>query len=409
MEKLDNSKQTDDLGNAGAFSLTDTLVALWRGRRAIAAGTVLVTAAGAAASLYLAQYKSEGFLQFGGAIPMQKEKNPREKESPGIPLADYKRFAAAFGAVDRFDQFVRQNKLEGNAGVAGLRLAFASNDGTAKMIEAVYPFTKLDAKDLMEQPKDSSNNVIGLRISYAAGSAENAQRTVGLLGRYVVDSIVYLIYSDNLRFKHSEITSRVTKLDNDIIDNKERLEEYRRRGESLRQIVGRHPDSAGQAARQVVSVTEENARFLSPVTHLMSTEVEASNASEAIVRARREQRQSLLRRDYYDRAKQVLEASKSGESVLRALDAVKESVFKDKDLKDELVKEVYNEISIDNQNAISLFLEKTRFIAGPSLPENRSTRLSSALMSSFLFGLLFSSLLVLGRNWWRANGQKIGA
>jgi hypothetical protein len=394
------------------ISLVDLLATLWHSRELIAGVALLIMVLGLLGALSSAKYKSEGFLQFGGAIPLPKEKSLQDKNkekeaSAGIMLADYKRYAAAFVTKERFTEFVQQNKLGATAGIDNLGNVFASRDGIAKLVEPVYPFTKLDAKELMEQPKDSSNNVIGVRISYEAKTAENAQQMVGLLGRYVMDSIVYLIYSDSLRFKHAEITAKITKLDNDIIDNKEKLEEYRRKGASLKQIVRRYPESVNQAERQVISVTEDNARYLSPITHLMSTEVEASEANQAIYKAKREQQQSILLREYYDRAKALLDETKSGEAILRGLEPVKESVFKGKDLNDELVKEVYNMITIENQNAVSLYLGKSRFIAGPSLPEHRSMRLSLVLAVSLFLGLFVSVLLVFWRNWWRENQLKM--
>lgn len=387
-------------------SLTDLLRPLWRGRKTILVGTALAMLVGIAGAIYLQNYNSEGFLQFGGAIPMPKEKEPLSKEkdlSPGIVLSDYKRYAAVFSTNERLDEFVKKNKLEGATSADFLYKAFASRDGISKLVAPVYPFTKLDAKDLMEQPKDASNNVIGLRINFEAPHPVDAQRMVELLGLYAMDSIIYLSYSDSLRFKHSEITAKITRFDNDIIDLKEKLAEYQRRGATLKQIVGRYPDSASQAARQVISVTPDNARYLSPITHLMSSEVEATQATEDIIKAQREQQQAILLRDYYDAAKLVLDSEKSGNAILRALEPLKEKIFKDKNLKDDLVKEVYNTISIDNQNAISLYLEKSRFIAGPNLPTRPTTKLSVAILASFLIGLILSSMLVIVRNWWSEN------
>src|SRR6266404_849022 len=100
--------------------------------------------------------------------------------------------------------------------------------------------------ELMEQPKDSGNNVIGLRISYENSSPEIAQQMVGLLGRYAMDSIVYLIYSDALKFKHSETKSKMIELDNKIIAKKQLLEELRRKGADLKQIVSRYPEPPSQ-------------------------------------------------------------------------------------------------------------------------------------------------------------------
>ncbi|MDC8758863.1 lipopolysaccharide biosynthesis protein [Janthinobacterium fluminis] len=409
MDKYDEySEQYAEHEQAG-LSLTAILPALWRGRWLIAGSTAVAAAIGLSTAIYSAQYLSEGFFQFGGPIPLLKDSSPKEKEaSSGITLPNYKRYSAAFNSGERFREFVQQNKLEANPSVAGLQRIFSSPDSLSKLVQPVFPFTKLDAKELMEQPKDASNNVIGLRIVYQAENAETARRMVSLLGRYTMDSIIYLIYSDALRFKHSEITARISKLDNDIIENKEKLELFQRKGANLKQIIARYPDSANQAARQVISINEDSARYLSPLTQLMTSEVDAADATEAIRQAKREQKQNLLLREYYDQAKILLDGSKSGEAVVRGIDALKQNVFKDKDLRDELVQEIFNKISIENQLATSLYLEKSRFIAGPSLPENRSTRLSTGLLLGFVLGLFGSTLVVLGHAWWLQNREKLG-
>lgn len=389
-----------------SIALSDVLAPLWRGRLTILAITTLAVALGMTNALNSVKYRSDGFLQFSGAIPEQKEKDKKEAP-PGINPADFKRYAAAFGTSNRFNGYIRQNKLENVGDVHGLRNTFASREGAALLLEPVYPFTKLDARDLMDPPKDSNNNIIGLRISYEAATPESAQISVGMLGRYVIDSIIYSVYSDQLRFKHAEIVARTNKLSNDIIFNNEKLERFHRKGIDLEKIVARYPESANVIGRQVVTVNEESARYLSPRSQMMTNEVEAGEAKEAIYAAKREQAQNILLREYYDRAKILLDTSTSGEAILRGLEPLKEATFKGKDLQNEAIKEVYNTISIDNQNALSLYLEKSRFIAGPSLPESRSTRLSTALVLSFFLGLLVSIIVVFGRAWWRNNRLKM--
>jgi hypothetical protein len=410
-----------------AISLIDFLTPLYRSRWLILIVTLLVAAVGIAGSLLTAKYASEGFFQFGGAVPTtsfmdkkresskdrnrEKERDrdggrEREKETepnPGISLANYKRYAASFATPERFFDYVKEKNLEATPAVNSLRNAFSSSAGISKIIEPVYPFTKLDAKILVDQPKGSSNNVIGLRIAYASSTAEEAQQMVDLLGRYAMDSIIYLIYSDDLRFKQSEINAKMAELDNEIITLKERMAEYGRKGADLRQIVSNYPQSANQTARQVVSVSEDSARYLSPVTQLVTTEVQASDANKAIRKARREQLQGALLLEYYDKAKALLESTKSGETVLRGLATVKENVFKGKNMSDEVVQEVYNTITVDNQNAINVYLEKSRFIAGPTLPTRSSARLTLVLAASLMVGLFLSVVLVFGKHWWIKN------
>ncbi|KAB8059885.1 lipopolysaccharide biosynthesis protein [Janthinobacterium sp. FT14W] len=418
MDKLAEMKQAPEQQGAPEFSLTEILIVLWKGRKLIVGGTVAVMILCVLFTLYMATYKSEGFYQFGGAIPVPKEQviaekdkekdKEKEKEAPpGIALGDYKRYVAALSSSGRFDDYMQQVKLNNDPTVQELRRTLIARDNFSKFLEPIYPMTKLDAKELMDTAKDISNNVIGLRISYQATTPQDAQRMVTLLGRYTMDSVIYLVYSDFLRSKHLDLTSKITKLDNEIISNKERLESFARKGETLRKIVARYPDAAAQGGRQVVSVTEDNARYLSPATQLMSTEVDALMANEAILKAQREQKQNIILREYYDGAKAALDSNKSGEALLLALEAIKENVFKKRDLNDESVKEVFNMITVDNQKATAVYLEKSRFIAGPTLPENRTSRLSNSLLAGFLAGLAFFSLLVFGRSWWQANRLKM--
>ena len=129
----------------------------------------------------------------------------------------------------------------------------------------------------------------------------------------------------------------------------------------------------------------------------MTTEVLASEATEKIHKARREQQQNVLLREYYDKAKILVDNTKSGEDILRGLEPVKVEVFKNKNMEDDTVKEVFNQITIDNQTAISQYLEKSRFIAGPSLPENLSLRLSVTILFSLFAGFILSLAVIFGR------------
>lgn len=410
MTTIHQEDQINARDSEGTFSLTTAAAGIWHARYLFASITLAIFLVGLLFASGLTKYKSEGFFQFGGAIPLPAPRTAKEKEKDpgnGITLADYKRYSAAFFAAGRFEDFVQEKKLTGIDGIENLRASFRSAVGINKMIEPIYPYTKLDAKDLMEQPKDSSNNVIGLKINYEAKSPQTAQQMVDLLGRYTIDSIVYLIYSDSLRFKHADLTGKLTTLDNDIIDLEQKLVDYQRKGINLKQIVARYPSAVNEAGRQVVSVTDETARFLSPMTHLMSTEVEALEASELILKAKRRQQILRLQLEYSDEAGKLINSTKSGEAILRQLEPLKERVFKAKDLKNEIVKEVYNGISIENNNATTLYFKKSRFIAGPTLPQNKSINLLTAGLISLIAGLILAVIAVFSREWWIKNWPEL--
>ncbi len=192
-------------------------------------------------------------------------------------------------------------------------------------------------------------------------------------------------------------------LDNKIITDKEKLETYQHRADDLKQIVSRYPKSTTQTSQQVVSVDTNSARYLSPLTQLVTTEVQASEAKENIRKIKREKQQAMLWGEYYQQTAVLLASTKSGETVLRGLDAVRDHVFKGKDLNDEVVKEVFNDISMNNQKARSVYLEQSRFVAGPTLASRSTVRPALVLAMSLLLGLMYSLLMVFVRNWWRDN------
>ena len=372
---------------------------LWERRFFVLIATLVVTLLMSLAIQYFSYYTSEGFFQFGGVIPANKDLTQEKKlePKPGIALADFKRFAAAYGTAERFDQFTSVDKQNDAATVQNLRRALFSREGLLKFIEPVFTFTKLDVKDLVDSPKDGGSVIVGLKISANADTPQGARDSAVLLGRYVIDTIIYIIFSDELKFKDSEVSAKLTKLDNRIIENNVKLRDFSNKASELKGIISRYPRVESQSANQVVSVTPENAQYLSPMTHLMATEVLVADAKEEIARAEREQAENLLLREYYRKVVDSMKNLKSGEAILRGLDAVKAQIFKDKNMNDDATRKIHNLISIENQTSVSLYLEKSRFIAGPTLPGYRSVRLSLVWLGSFLVALFASVLVVFLR------------
>ncbi len=384
--------------NAGQdieISLSELAAIVWKGRWIILVITVLTGVLAVTGVMFNAKYKSEGFFQFGGTIPIKEEKS---EDGIGIALADYKRLASSIPTLGRFGDYVKDQKLESASGVEDLRKEFLSRDGIGKLVQPVYTFTQLDAKQLMA-PTDNKNDVIGLQISASHSIPEVAQAMARILGHYAMDSIIYSIYSDSLLSKNSELAAKLTKFDNDIIQGTEKLEEYLRKSHDLKKIIAENPATAEVKGQQVVSVTSDNVRYLSPSIQLMSTEVQISEMQERIRQVIREKQQVLLFAEYYAEAKKILGSTKSGETLVRGMQSVRDKVFAGKNLQDDIVKEVYNRITIDNQTATNVYLENSRFVAGPTLPSNSSARPGLAAVAGLLAGFLLSLIFVFGRNW----------
>jgi len=417
--QTDSFSAQDNDPNVIEISLVDLVRTVWDSRWTVLTVTVLVAICGVASDFYLATYKSEGFFRLGETYPSRSynastkiskgasyyiQNKAQKKESEvghGIPFSDYKRFSALFTTGERFAEYVRDKKLESAPGVEDLRIAFLTPARIAKLIEPA---------------KDNGDNVIGLRISSESADPKTAQQMVDFLGHYIIDSIVYSIYSDMLRLRESELLDKPFQLDMGIMESKEKLEEYRHKGADLKQVLSRYSNLANQQAQQGVPVIGDVALPRLPgaqlvtvevVSQLVTTELQILEANELVLKMEREQQQTGLFREYYQEAKKMLESTKSGETVLRGLESVKDRVFKDKSLDDEVVKEVYNTITLDNHRAMDVYSERNFFMTSPTLPLKPSSHLVRALGSSLVLGLCLSMVLVFGRNWWRENRVKI--
>jgi len=399
---LERVGELENMRADGEISLSDLIAPVWKARWFVLIVTVLVAIFILGGMAYRATYKSEGLFQFGGPIPVEMG-----KESSGIALVNFKRYSANYQESARFDEYIQSRSLESAAGVGELRKAFNSRDGIEKWIEPIYPFTKADAKLLPDQSGGNVNKIIGIKITATNKDAKTAQQMAALLGRYVVDSIVLVDYTDKIRTEQSEIISRLLTLDNEIIHSNESLEEYGRRRTDLKDIIGRYPHSVEISTQQLVTVTPDSVRYLSPITQLVTNEIQASDARENILKARRAQQQAKIRLEYCKHVQALLDSAKSGEEILQGLEREKEAVFKDKNLDDETIKEVFNAISAENQKAASIYLERSRFVSGPTLPGHSTLRLIVMSGVALAIGLMIALILVFVRKWWKENSSAI--
>lgn len=409
----DESSPRDSRYEDAVISLAQICAALWRSRFVFLAVMVSVTAITLVGLLHFAKYESEGLFRFGGAIPIPQTAefstlanlgyNAEDRKlPPGIGFSDYKLFAAFYSTRERFDLYVHDNKLDDTAVIRNLRARFVSPESVEDMLNPVYAITRQDAKNLVGKTDSTSNNVIGLRITFSADTPELAQKMVNTLGRYAIDSIAYVVYAGAVPADCAAIKTKLVRYDAFILSKSEHMAELRRRVAYLKDIAQRHPDLAN-ATRQVVTVTEQSARYLPPVTLLATAEVEESEVREAIHRANSEKSKAALLLEYCERLKEVIASTNSGEAVVQSLEKTKNEVFKDKDLSDDVVKDVYQGVTIANRNAISVYLDNSRFIAGPTLPNRRNVRPSIAIVISLVVGFVCAAGVVIVKRWWVKN------
>lgn len=319
-------------------------------------------------------YKSVGYFQFDMSIP------------------DYKKLQSAIAAPGRWDDFLSARRKADVSELTNIKYALTDQKHISNLIAPIYPFTKAELKDLPESAKKNTTTtgISALKISFKANTQEEAQKAVLILGDFLRDTAILMNYKDNVPTTYTDYFSTQRKFENNVIETKYQLEQMQIRKADMQKILRDYPESGKSDSRQLVSISEGSARYLSPVTQLVAIETSMAEQTQSLPKIMRDQRINDIYLRYYKKVLGLLEKSSSGETFLRVLPTLRDTL--NLNLEDDVEKSVYNSIALDNLNAQAQYFEKMRFIAEPTKSFLRSPSLS--LMA--IFGLLLGAFLGCG-------------
>lgn len=379
------------------ISLPDLLAVIYRGRRY----ALIIVIASVALSLLFAtspigNYRSEGYFAFGGRIPPDPHvsSGARKHSIAGIESNDFDRFLLFTSRLERFNEYKGYRDYEPKQAMNNVQNVMTSPALLKRSIAPVYA-NESDAPNPVADGR--RGDVIGLRIHYDGGSPEEAQQTAAVLGRYVMDSIIYAVSLERLPVLSDEATAEADDLIAQMASENIELRKSERRIAALRGI---NFGSSGGSTKVLV-IGEDELHYASAQALLMAIEMQVTDAKKKIEQTDRAVRKALLIAGYRREAVKALENTRSGVNLIKDMDQVKRTYFEDKKLDDAIVKEVYEAIGKENSAAIDLYLHRSRFVVGPGLPKKSPTHLALVASVALIFGLMLSIVLLLLRNGWR--------
>ena len=395
-EAMEKQNSSDVIGNHGNLPRTSGLAGtIWRSRWIVLVITILSLVAGFVWTQMHSGYQSEGIFRFGGPVPMKRPAPDGKEPSPGISQADFNRYFASYTKPEQFDEYIREKKLESVPGVSDLRQQLAAQGGMAQITEPVYSLAHQGSLGLI-RPKEAVN-VLGLRISYAGKSPEAAPQMVELIVQYARDRIIHLAFKDEFTDRRQDLKLRIAKFEAEISNLETDLEDYGQKASSLKQLMGRTGGNTFPGNLEVAAITEDSARFLPLPMQVAATEVQTIETAQLIQNKKRKLMQDSLQLEYCDLVLKMMGNTKSGEASLKNLELIKDEMFKRKDLKDNKVRQVFNAITMDNRNAEFVYIENSRFVAGPTLPQNAGSRPLLTIAASLIAALILSVIAICGR------------
>ena len=421
---MTENKSTKE-ANGDEIDLKSIFSVAWQSRKLIGFGTLLTTLLAIGVCLLLPHvYRSEGFYQLGNPnkkivkieseLPenkMEKVSENGEKKIPaiGIPVPLYKSISTQFFNPNRLKYLAKQDKFLNKTEYKAIENEFTSSADIIKWIKPVYAYAKEDAREFLQLSPDEPNRVIGLNLVYETDSPEKAHDYVSFFGRYIRDCLLYVTSYSYIMDGYSTTQSSLNENENDIIGLEFEILQNTKKMQDIRTILSSYPDSAKIENRQLVSIQDGGSRFLSPVTQLVGIESSLADQRRVLAGLKREKEKLNASSEYFLRCYNELpKIGENGELLYAMLKSVREEVFGDKDLDEDVVKEAFNNLSIDIQAFDYRFTKNTRFISGPTVPSAaiRPHKILIVILSS-LFSFVFFAMSAFVLHWWQGNKKSI--
>jgi hypothetical protein len=395
------------------FILSAFFSVVWKYRKLILFGTLGATVLSAVISLFIPRvYRSEGFYQLGNPVySLDQTENSSKASSIGVPVPYYKSSSSEFFNPNRFQLAASRYPLFSDEDVSVIKREFRRPSDISRCIKPVYAYAREDMRELAYQPKDETNSVIGVSLNCEAVSGEKAAACVRFLGSYVRDCLLYAKLYNYLVDGYRQAQSEIGLFENRIIETRAQILQNSNKLKDIQAILVKYPESEKIENRQLVSVQEGGSRFLAPVTQLVGIESALADLRQLLAQLERRKEMAAIREEYFSRCTSELQKiDKLGEPFFTMLKAVKEDVFNRHDLRQDTVKEVFNDLNIDAQEIELIFYSTSHFVSGPIIPATHFKPWRSAIVAvTGLLSFVFFVVTALALHWWQQNKKDIFA
>jgi uncharacterized protein involved in exopolysaccharide biosynthesis len=384
------------------IDLYEYLRVIWKWRWLIAIGVIAATLAAIPTAYLMRTYESQGVLRLSEALKPEELTKISEQGSKEIivSLPEYKVYSAPLTDSRAFLDYLNRDELFSSdemASAQGLKVKPVLKNN----IKPLYVYTENELRIL----RPDEQLVSAIQLSWEGPSPELAQRLVDAMGLFVKDVMEKKIMEGYVNRGYQEAYSKVQEFESKLVDLRFSLKQNEQKFAELKKIAQRTPQGEQLSNREVVSVDQGGYRYLPPATQMVAVQVEIVDTNLAIANTERQLKINQVRLDFFTRLKEALQ-EKVAASLFPRLVEIKGEFFQDKDVTNDEVLIVRNEISADFAQFKYQFHDVMRFISGPTLPQRAKPSKRLVVAVTFFLSLFFFTLLAFFLELIQRNRQR---
>lgn len=377
--------------------------ALWRQRKLIATFGVVGGIVGLALSLTTTQYVSSGLFQ------IQIERNAKQEKIESVSNSNYKRYENVLLNPQNLEHFVGQRTTPSEPGASEVLELARSPKKLREAISPEFSLTEKEQRNLgIKIPTEDGNLLLGFRVHYS--SKEPSQGTVlKILGEYLRDSLIALDLRSYAETQCAQQEFRASELRNEQLKAQFLIEQEEERMKSLRRLIEKNPTAAAIDTRQVISLENNGARFLTPGAHLNAAEIGVTDMKLGQKEREREMIAISIKKSYYCEGVKLLTQPAAAAAILDQFEKLQLAAVKNHDSNLPIVEQTSNEIKLELIKWRDTYLRAMRYAVAPENLEIRERKFGRllGLLGGGLLGGFLGLMAALLWSWWQSNRDAI--
>ncbi len=322
--------------------------------------------------------------------------------------AEYKRFTEAASSFSSLKQVFASIPPDNENDKAAIEKMLVL--GVQKWHTPLPVLSKIDTKDLpealvkmeldrsinktLERSTDKTkplNIYVGAKITASSHDAEQSARIASWLGSYFKEIAAKEAMRDQLFIWLAENRQFNERAQEDKLKHTFEIEQAQTRSAALKKVLAQYPGLAKSEARQVVDVSKDNERFISPGSQLVGAETQIIDIREEIAKLDRAMIQNTFAQSYFAEAERALSSANTGSGLILVFSELTRKYSAK--VQNEAEKEKLLSIAATVSEISARFLSQAQFVLPPTVP-NRAEA-PRPLMIGAIFGLI-GFLLSLG-------------
>ena len=270
----------------------------------------------------------------------------------------------------------------------------------------IYTISRLDLRETSVAPPSSGQQIVAVQTR-----AESPDRTIAgkmaiLLTDAFADGALKGALVEYVTAQRAALATSRQRLEAKIAGDRASLSRLEMKIGELQQLNAAYPQASRGDSRQVVSVADGGARYLSPVTQLVGASSDAIGIRDSIRESERKIRQGKWANAVFDEAAKLDLATLAGRGYMDQL----ESIVRSNSMRGGDDAEAISEARSTLEAELSVFRGRyaigyTMLRAPPERPPRAGPPLLAHLVGAILTGLVLAVLLTLALHWKTYTGE----